>query len=211
MKKTIQVGLVVSFVFASGCAYQSVPVSAPAINIATNFDKKVPGKWAMILNEDIGQARKEVKASSYACSAHTYPVDAGQAFQASIRRTLESVFESVVEPAGSLSIEAMKTGGYKGQVTMRLSDFSPRLTCSMGFWSGSCTSNVDVGFAAEVKGQDGKILHNSSAGGSKSADGNSGGACEGGSNVLAEATSRATKDALERIAERLSNAQTLRP
>lgn len=195
----------------SGCAYQAVPVSAPAINIATNFDKKVPGKWALVLNEDVGLARKEVKASSYTCSAHTYPVEAGQAFQASIRRTMESVFESVVEPAGPLSIENMKSGGFKGQVTMRLSEFSPRLSCSTGFWSGTCTSTVDVGFAAEVKGQDGKILHNSSAGGSKSADGSSGGACDGGSNVLSEATSRATKDALERIAERLSNAQSLRP
>lgn len=194
----------------SGCAYKAVPMVAPAVNIVTNFDNKVPGKWALVISEDVSQARKEVKPSSYTCSAHTYPVDAGQALESSLRKTMDAVFEATVEPANSLTIEAMKKGGYAGQVSVRLSEFAPRLSCQTGFWSGTCTSSVEIGFAVEVRNGDGKIVHNSSAGGSKSSEGDAGGACNGGSSVLSEATSRAIKDALERVAERLSNAPALR-
>jgi hypothetical protein len=196
--------------FTSGCAYKAVPMAAPAVNIVTNFDNKVPGKWALVFSEDISQARKEVKPSSFTCSAHTYPIDAGQAFESSLRKTMDAVFESTVEPASSLTIDAMKKGGYAGQVSVRLNEFAPRLSCQTGFWSGTCTSSVEIGFAIEVRNNDGKIVHNSSAGGSKSAEGDAGGACNGGSVVLSDATSRATKDALERVAERLSNAPALR-
>ena len=198
-------------VLSSGCAYHAAPVSAPAVNIVSNFSTKIPGRWALVISDDVAQARREVRATSHACSAHTYPISAGQAFDTSIRRTVEAVFESVVEPQSSLTIDALKAGGYAGQLSFRLSEFTPRISCAIGFWSGTCTANVEVGFAAEVRNSKGAIVHNSSTGGSKSSDGNAGGACEGGSAVLADATSRATKDALERMAERLSNATGLRP
>lgn len=194
----------------SACAYNAAPVAAPAINIVSNFENKVPGKFALILADDIGQTRKEVRPSSHACSAHTYPLIAGQAIESSIRRTMDSVFESVSEVATPMTPAAMKAGGYSGQISVRLSEFSPRLSCQIGFWSGSCVSNVDIGFGIEIKNTEGKTVHSSSVGGSKSAEGDAGGACGGGANILADATSRSVKDALERAAERISNVTALR-
>ena len=73
----------------------------------------------------------------------------------------------------------------------------------------TCTAHADVAFGITVRGMAG-ILFSTAGGGTKSADGDAGGACEAVAGLVANAIELATRDALERMAERISNSPKLR-
>ncbi|MBI5886650.1 MAG: hypothetical protein HZB85_08760 [Deltaproteobacteria bacterium] len=194
----------------SGCAYNVQPVSTKAINIYSSYENKVPGQFAVVLDDSIRNVNREVKPVSYACSAHSYPISLSDSIAVSVKHTLDSVFESTVEQSTVPSGEAMTRLGLRGVVLVRMDDFSPRLFCSWGFWSGTCSGSTDISFGVYIRGINGTLLA-TSVSGSKTFDGDSGGACGGGANVLSESITRATRDALERLAERVANSPQLRP
>ncbi|MDP2002154.1 MAG: hypothetical protein ACYCX0_10575 [Desulfurivibrionaceae bacterium] len=194
----------------SGCAYNVQPVSTKAINIYSSYESKVPGQFAVVLDDSIRNVNREVKPVSHVCSAHSYPIFLGESIAVSVKHTLDSVFEQTVEQSTMPSTEAMKKLGLRGVVFVKMDDFSPRLSCSMGFWSGTCSGSTDISFGVNIRGTNGTLLA-TSVSGSKTFDGDSGGGCGGGANVLSESITRATRDALERLAERVSNSPRLRP
>lgn len=195
----------------SGCAYNVQPVSTKAINIYSSYESKVPGQFAVVLDDSIRNVNREIKPVSHVCSAHTYPISIGDSIAVSVKHTLDSVFEQTVEQSTMPTSEAMTKQGLRGVVLVKMDDFSPRLSCSMGFWSGTCSGSTDISFGVNVRGANGTLLLATTVSGSKTFDGDSGGGCDGGANVLAESITRATKDALERLAERISNSSRLRP
>jgi hypothetical protein len=194
---------------ASGCAYNVQPVSTKAINIYSSYESKVPGKFAVVLDDSIRNVNREVKPVSHVCSAHTYPISLGDSIAVSVKHTLDSVFEQTVEQSTMPTSEAMTKQGLRGVVLVKMDDFSPRLSCSMGFWSGTCSGTTDISFGVNIRGANGTLLA-TSVSGSKTFDGDSGAGCGGGANVLSESITRATRDALERLAERISNSSRLR-
>lgn len=193
----------------SGCAYNVQPSSTQAVNIYTTYDQKIKGKWILVMDPSLKDVNKQVKPSSYVCGAHTYPVATGDSLATSVKRTMLAVFEDVVEQNSLPPADALAAAGAKGTILVRLEDFTPKLTCSMGFWSGTCTAQADIGFGVTVRIGSESVL-STQVMGSKSADGDAGGACSGGSAVLAEGITKSTRDALERLAERVSNSQRLR-
>jgi hypothetical protein len=94
-------------------------------------------------------------------------------------------------------------------VFVRLDTFSPRLSCSPGFWQGYCTASADISLGVTVTGPEGKLFA-SSVGSSRSADGDAGQACDGGAQVLSRAIELTMRDTMERMAERLSASTKLR-
>jgi hypothetical protein len=192
-----------------GCAYNVQPVATKAINVYSTYDSKIPGHFAVVLDESIRNLNREIKPVSHVCSAHTYPVSLGDAIAVSVKHTLDLLFEQTVEETATPSRDAMKAQGLRGTVLVRMEDFSPRLSCSMGFWSGTCSANTDISFGVKIQGTNEAILA-TSVSGSKTSDGDAGANCDGGANVLSESITRATKDALERLAERISNSPKLR-
>lgn len=208
----MKLGLVIVGIagLVSGCAYNVQPVSTKAINIYSSYDSKVPGQYAVVLDDSIRHVNREIKPVSHVCSAHTYPIALGESIAISVKHTLDSVFEQTVEQSTMPSSETMKRLGLRGVVLVKMDDFSPRLSCSMGFWSGTCSGSTDMSFGINIRGTTGTLL-STSASGSRTFDGDSGGSCEGGANVLSESITRAAKDALERLAERISNSPRLRP
>lgn len=194
----------------SGCAYKVQPVSTKAINIYSSYESKVPGLFAVVLDDSIRNVNREVKPVSHVCSAHSYPITLRDSIAVSVMHTLDSVFEQTVEQSTVPSNETMAKLGLRGVVLVKMDDFSPRLSCSMGFWSGTCSGSTDISFGVNIRGTNGTLL-STSVSGSKTVDGDSGGACGGAANVLAESITRATRDALERMAERISNSPRLRP
>jgi hypothetical protein len=97
----------------------------------------------------------------------------------------------------------------KSDVRPRLGRFSPRLSCSPGFFEGYCTASADMSLGVTVTGPNGKLF-SSSVGSSRSADGGSGSACDGGAKVLTQAIELTMRDTMERMAERLSASSKLR-
>lgn len=79
----------------------------------------------------------------------------------------------------------------------------------MGFWSGSCTAHTDLSFGVEVRNPKG-MLYATSVEADKTASGDAGQACGGAANILARSIKKATRDAMNRMAERLANAERIR-
>jgi hypothetical protein len=193
----------------SGCAYSVKPISMPAVNIYSSYDDKIPGTWIIIIDDSAKNVLREIRASSHVCSAHTYPIYFGDAITTSINRTMHSVFENTIERTNMPTFEELQQIGAKGIVLVKMDTFEPRLRCSMGFWSGTCTASSDIGFGIIVRRQHEKLFA-ASVGGSKTIDGDSGNACEGAVSILSESISKSVREALERMAERLSNSPKLR-
>lgn len=192
----------------SACAYNVQPTSAPAVNVYSSYDSKIPGTWTLVVDPSV-EFQREIKPSTYVCSAHKYPFSSGDTIKASVTQTIQNVFEEVSVRTAAPSQEEMRANGISGTIIIRLDSFQPRLACQMGFWSGSCTATADIAFGVEITGPGGRLL-GTSVGSSKSSDGDSGGACGDAANVFAEAYRLALRDSLERMGERISNAPKLR-
>jgi hypothetical protein len=208
MNKSFVFGIVFSLLLG-GCSYAVKPVSMPAVNIYSSYEDKIPGTWIIVIDEGMENISREISTSSYACSAHKYPINAGGAIATSVKRTMRSIFENTIEQNTMPTKVELERQNASGVVLVKLDSFEPRVRCSAGFWSMSCTGSADVEFGIIVRGQSGKLLA-TSVGDSATVDGDGGGACEGAANVLSEAISKSVKEALERMGERLSNSPRIR-
>jgi len=193
----------------SGCAYNVQPAPVPVVNVQASYDTKIGGGWALVLDDSLSNVSRQVKPASFVCSAHSFPVVLGDALPSSLRRMFEQVFEQVQTRATPPSVDSLSREALKGTLLVRLEEFSPRITCQTGFFSGTCSASADIAVSVNARGPDGTLFA-TTASGSKVADGSSGGACEGGSQVLGDAINRSMKDMLERLGERVSNAPRLR-
>lgn len=204
------IGLLLAIaVLSAGCAYTVQPAATKAVNIHTSYDTKVPGKFAVVFDDGIRSVNREIRPASHFCGAHTYPVSLGDSIHVSLQRTLALVFEDIVKKPSMPTADTMARLGIRGAVLVRMDNFSPRLVCSMGFWSGTCTATTEISFGVSIRGSGGTMF-GTSASGSNTFDGDAGAACGGGAVVLSESITRATRDALERMAERVSNSPRLR-
>lgn len=193
--------------FASGCAYNVQPSSVSAINVYSPRSDKVPGTYALVIDESLANVRREVRPSSYVCAAHTYPLAIGEALAQSIRGAVRQTVAEVEESRGGTTAGA----GRSGTIVFRLDDFQPRLTCSMGFFSGTCTGTAELSISMTVRNPAGAVVLNTAASSSRSADADAGAACGSGGESLSQAFSRATRDVLERLMERLAHSNLGRP
>lgn len=201
--------LAASVMILSGCAYNVQTTSVPVVNVQASYDTKIPGKFALVMDESLKDATRQVKPASFVCSAHTFPVAMGNGLSISLQRMFEQIFEEIQTRPNPPTAETMGREGLRGTIVARLEEFAPRLTCQAGLFSGSCSATGDVAVSLNVRGVAG-TLFSTSATGSKVADGSSGGACEGGAVVLGEAINKSMRDLLERLGERVANSPRLR-
>ena len=152
---------------------------------------------------------KVIKASSHQCSAHNFPIDANAVFKESITRTFEQLVEFVEVAAVLPSRETMSREKIAGAILVKADTFEPKLTFVPGFWSATASADMNVSAALTVDGPQGRLL-GTSAGASRSADGEASDGCGSGANVLADATSKALRELMERLGERMGNAPKLR-
>lgn len=189
----------------TGCAYQVQPVQVTALNIYSIHDDKIPGRFALVIDPTMRQISRDIKPSSHMCSAHTFPLSIGESLAGSTRLALESIFESVVEMTSAVPTDE----GVRGTIVVRLDSFSPTLRCTPGFWSGQCTATTEIALGTTIRTKS-ESLFASSVVGQKTADADSGSACDGGAQALGQSISGAMRDALERMGERLSHSPRLR-
>lgn len=197
-----------SFILTS-CAYNVQPMSTKAVNIYSAYEEKIPGAYGLIIDNSVRNVNRKIAPVSYVCAAHRYPIVVGDSLAISVKQTLDSVFERVVEQKTLPSDESLSKLRLNGTVLVKLDDFSPRILCTQGFSQGTCTASTDISFGVTVRGLSETLLA-TAASGSKTADGSAGGACGGGAEVIGDSITRATREALERLAERLSNSPRLR-
>ena len=104
--------MIVAIVGMAGCSYKAMTDISPATNIYSNYSDLIAGRWA--LHVDADDMEGKFKVSGFACSAHTYPVDARNAFSVSVERTLQNVVEEVEVVSSPLDRVAIDARGFKG-------------------------------------------------------------------------------------------------
>jgi len=191
-------------------SYKVATKVSPAVNIYSSYEDKIPGKVVLVVDMSCIDVRIDVKPSTYMCSAHIFPVSLDTSLSSSIRQTTESIFEEVVEQNSFPSQDSMKEANLSGILFVRLKRFEPNIRFSPGFWEGYANASCEIVLDVTVKDAKNNTLITTAVGGSRSADGSSGGACGGGANVLSDAISKCIQDTMERFAERISNSQKIR-
>jgi hypothetical protein len=193
-----------------GCSYKVATKVAPAINIYSSYEDKIPGKLVLVVDKSCTDVSMDLKPTSYMCSAHTFPVKLDTSLSSSIRQTTEAMFEEVIEQNALPSQEQMKHLNASGVLLVRLNRFSPSLRFTPGFWEGSATASCEMVIDVMVKDAQNTGIVTTAVGGSRTCDGSAGSSCSGGADILSEAISKCTQDTMERFAERISNSQKVR-
>lgn len=190
--------LFVIFIGMVGCSYNVAARTAQAGNIYSIHDSKIPGNFTVQIAGIDNCCRKEVRPSGYICSAHNYPLDAGEALRSSIQSTLSQVFENITSNEGQGNV-----------ITVSVNRFDATVRFAPGFWSHQAYSTAEIGL--DIKAiRNGKAVLSTSVFAERSRDGDGGAYCGDGSQVIAEAIAASTREVMERMAERLSNNPALR-
>ena len=210
MKKYALPLLGLSFLLATGCSYKAPVESVQNFNIYSSYDGKIPGSFDIIINVDPSLAQKEIKASSYICGAHSYPVDVTAPVKSSVYSATEKIFELISQRTDIPSAETMQKENKRGYVIVRLKELEPRISFVPGFFVGTATASCDSGLEVEVRDNNNKKVYETAVTGSRSATGSAGMQCGGSAKVLADAVMSSLRETLERYVERVSNAVRLR-
>ena len=193
----------------SGCAY---PVAVPPVssfNIYSGHDSKVAGHYGLVLDQSTRGLSRVLRPASQSCALHTFPVTVGDNIAVSIKAAMSDVFGSVVDLSTVPTAETMQQQRMKGVIVVRLEEFRPRIACSSSGFAPYCTASTDVGIGAVIRGPEGPIF-GSTAHGSRSVDGEAGSECQDAGALITDSITRAVRDSLERVGERMANAPRLR-
>lgn len=195
-------------ILLNGCAHQAAVEIAPAYNVYSSYDDKVPGDWALYVDSSAFE-NQEFKFDGFNCSAHTFPLDVSSTFTQSTLRTLNNIVENIQLVDRPLTTDQLENDNLNGIIIVNSDDIDVKLRLNPGFWSSDVDAEVELVASITVDGRSGRLL-----GTTVSEDGDAeaplGGLCGGGAPALGEAASNAIEALLERVAERLANAPRVR-
>lgn len=199
--------LALACVISVGCAYNAPVTVAPAYDVYSNYENKVPGNFALYI--DSSELETVAKVQGYNCSFHSYPADATSQFSRSVHATLENLAERVELVDSPLTSESLLNRGYDAQIIVEALDYDIRLRVIPGFWNSEMEADVEIAARMKVDGFKGRQLGTTVEGDGDALVG-AGAACEGGAEAIGLATSDAIRETMERLGERITNARTLR-
>jgi len=186
-----------------GCSYQVKPDSVSAIDIRNDYGDKIKGHAKLNIDSSFKGISKKIKPKSYVCSAHDYPVDLGDNLYDSVNDTIVQIFESV---GGS---EQLSKQLQSASVDIDLEKFDPSVSFIMGFWTSTAEAKTDLRIRVKVA-KDGVTILDKRVAANEEADGDGGGSCEGGPNVIAESIEKTVQSAMEKLAEAVVNSDQVR-
>ncbi len=116
----------------AGCTYGAKVEDTPAFNVATSYGAKVPGLW--LLYVDATPLERPVTTSTYACSAHNFPIEVAGSFRTSVNETLSNVMEQVRLVPDPPTVGLAASQGARGVIVVRGEEVRPRMDARPGFW-----------------------------------------------------------------------------
>jgi hypothetical protein len=191
----------------AACAYKADPIAAPSYNVVTSYSAKLPGKW--LLAVDAQALNQAVKPSGYACAAHTFPLELGDAFKSSVAQTLGNVFEQIEELPAPIPGDQVKGRHARGIIVVRGEEARGRLDVQPGFWQANMKTEVVIVASTYIDGPQGRVF-GTTVEGHGIADAEAGMMCEGGAKSLVDASSTAMRDTVRKLAEAIGNSDRLR-
>jgi len=139
------------------CTFKSnVGVNA-AYNVYSNYENKVPGKWAFFADGS-RLFDKDVDVLGIACFANTYPLDARNSFEQSAFRTFSNLVEEIQQVNSPIAANQLARLGYHGQIIVKSESMKAEMSVSPGFWSSTLKGEVDITASVSAMTQKGRIL-----------------------------------------------------
>ena len=188
-----------AFLLLTGCAFNAQVSSTDSAVSEIRTDKQTHKEVTIFISDDLSNLKKDVKPSSFVCSANKYPLDVGPALKLSIRHVMDGAFSNVYEQTSAAPSDSSAPYHF----TFRLDSFEPRLTFTPGFWSASISASAELVMKVEATDSKGKIIVRTTVSGDGMADGD--GQCPEGAQILALATQKAIKRTLENFIDKMIN------
>jgi len=204
MKNALLYALIFLTLFGCSKTYITKPEPVVGFNIYTTDGNKIDGNWAYIIDDSVNIAHKAIRASSHACSAHTYPIEAVNMFSVSIDNAISRLFKNYHKVSSVPNPAEIKKLDLRGTVIINIDEFNPKFSCTTSPGEFYCTASTDVSITARLinyKNGGNRFIH---ATAQRSADGGDGGSCQNVSLILTESIKKTIKEVLERITEKLS-------
>jgi hypothetical protein len=204
--------IIIGFIFFfSGCSHTVLSTISPAVNIDSSYGEKMKGPVVLVIEYDLKAVNQKVKPSAHICSAHSYPIMAGDDLASSIKATTDAIFEQVVEQVALPTKDEMQERDIQGTIYVRLNRFYPTISFSRGIWETYGMASCDIVLDVVVTDSGNKDLLVTTVEGTRMADGGRVHAfCGGGADILSNAISQGIRETMERYAERVSNSDKIR-
>lgn len=191
----------------AGCSHKAEPVTAPAFDVVSSYGNKIPGKWLLYI--DGSALDTTIHPTTYACSAHNYPLVASGSFANSIRQTLSNLIENVEQIPAPVPAQMVRARGARGLIVVRGSQIRGDVETKPGFWTASMATNVAIVASVAVDGVKGRLF-GTTVDGTGKAHMDAGFACEGGGKSLAKSAGQGIHVVARKIGEAISNSDRVR-
>lgn len=205
--KRVYASAVAGLAALSGCAYKAEPMAVGSYNVYSSYGEKLPGKY--LLYVDSGSLSRDVKPSDLNCAAHKYPLDLRAGFSGSVRKTFETLVDSVEVVSEPVAREELAARGARGMIIVKGESLEARLRVVPGFWTAGMETEAQLTAGITVDGRSGRLL-GSTVAGEGNAQGDAGAFCAGGAAALTQSAEKAMKQAVGRLGEALTNSDRVR-
>ena len=189
-------------ILALGCAHKGTVSSIRATNIYSDSDKKLPGNVVYTVDQtSLTKLQVTDTVKGILCGAHTFPVDAADAFKQSFPHMLDQVFEN---------IRQSDTPSKDGVILIfRVERFEPTIRFTSKFFGSDGTATVEMGVSV-VGNKNGARVFGTTVDTQRTKNGEAGLYCSDGGQIVADAVRDAAKDILEKLGERMANSPSLK-
>ena len=202
-------GLFVGFlsVCLASCTYQAQVQDTPSFSVMSNYGDQVAGLW--LLYVDARPLERPIKPTTFACSAHKFPISVAGPFATSVRQTLDNVVDQIEVVQGPVTRDQLAARGAKGFIVVRGEEVRAKLEVKPGFWAAGMDSSATVIASLAVEGKQGRLL-GTTVEGAGIATADAGAVCEGGAKALADAVGQGMGDTMRKLGEAVSNSERVR-
>ena len=193
---------------ALSCSHATVVRPAPSYDVLV-FEAPLPAAAAVFVDAD--GLRREVhlgpaETGGYGwCQDSRYPVDAGEALEASVIGTLEQVMDEVRRSAAPVDREAMEARGLDVVIVVRTDTFNAGIS---GDPFADFRGSAELTLAVSAFTSDGLLLREVVYG--SGIHGASGMTCKGGAEAVGLAVEMAIENAMAELGEVIANSRELR-
>jgi hypothetical protein len=186
----------------AGCTYEAKPVTVSSAAAEIQPSRVSSERVSLYLDPALADLETEAD-TGYTCSAHAFPVKAGEAVISSFRKVVDEAFGEY-----EMRESAVYTGGDL-DVRVGLETFGVDLAFDSGFWSAKATARAELVLKVDVSRNGAPVVGRTTIAGEGT--GRRDGGCDVGAEASAEATEVAIKRTMENFIYKLVNSGMLDP
>ena len=186
---------------------------SPAFDVYSNYREKIPGRFVLFVDADLF-AREVTKSTGHMCSAHFLSFEPRQCFIQAVgaqdhRADCAKKSNWLIEPSADRGARIEILSG--PDPAIKSDEYIARITFLFRiFGVSTASSTVDISASLIVDGSEGRYLGTSASANHNQVTNCESASCGDGAQAIADANSRATKELLSRLAERLANEPRLK-